>query len=128
MVRPQAADPRDVRQSIHDRDEWLNLISRMKRAESLGISTGLGTLGTGVWLVFLTTGFGDAPLTIYLALAAVLAMIAVGALVASPAWREIQRGLESEDLPRAAARLSSFTGALRLEGLLWILALTAMLL
>lgn len=119
--------PRDVRQSIHDPGGPGSLIRRMARAERLGILAGLGTVATGIGLILLTTGFAGTPLRIYIGLAAALAMFFVGGLVASPAWREIRSGLEADDLPRAAARVSSFTGALRLEGLLWVLALTTML-
>lgn len=119
--------PRDVRQSLHNPVESAGLIQRMKRAERLGIISGLGTLLTGIGLILLTDGFADTPLRIYLGLAAVLAMFAVGGFAASPAWRDLRRGLESDDLPGAASKLGAFTGALRLEALLWILALTSML-
>lgn len=90
--------------------------------------SGLGTLATGIALIVLTTGFADAPLRIWLGLAAVIAMIMVGALVGSPAWREVRAGLEADDLPRAVSRVGALIRALRLEGLLWILALATMLL
>lgn len=119
--------PRDLRHSIHNRHENQGLTSRIARAERLGIFSGLGTLATGLGLVYLTTGFAATPLRIWLGLAAVLAMIAVGALVASPAWRDVRAGLEANDLPAAVSRVGALVGALRLEGLLWILALTTML-
>ena len=109
--------PRDLRQSIH-----------MARAERLGILSGFGTLATGFWLVSLTTGFSETPLRIWLGLAAVLAMFLVGGLVGRPAWRDVKAGLADNDLPRAVSRVGALIGALRLEGLLWVLALTTMLL
>ena len=120
--------PRDLRQSIHSRHEHMGLIQRVIRAERVGIVSGLGTIATGMALVVLTTGFAETPLRIWLGLAAVIAMIAVGTLVGSPAWREVRRGLEANDLPHAVSRVGALIGALRLEGLLWILALTTMLL
>lgn len=119
--------PRDVRQSIHNPAESPGLIQRMARAERLGIASGFGTLLTGIGLIMLTDGFAETPLRIYVGLGAVLAMFAVGALVGSPAWRGVRGGLEADDLPRAASRMGSLIGALRLEGVLWILALTTML-
>lgn len=100
----------------------------MARAERVGIISGLGTLASGVWLVTLTTGFAETPLRIWLGLAAVLAMFLVGGLVGSPAWRDVRAGLADNDLPRAVSRVGALIGTLRLEGLLWILALTTMLL
>lgn len=120
--------PRDLRQSIHSRQEHMGLIQRVVRAERVGMVSGLGTLATGIALIVLTTGFADAPLRIWLGLAAVIAMIMVGALVGSPAWREVRAGLEANDLPRAVSRVGALIRALRLEGLLWILALATMLL
>ncbi len=120
--------PRDLRLSIHNRHENLGLSKRMARAERLGIISGLGTLLTGLGLILLTTGFAEAPLRIWLGAAAVLAMFLVGGLVGSPAWRDVRAGLANNDLPRAVSRVGALIGALRLEGLLWILALTTMLL
>ena len=120
--------PRDLRQSIHNRHENMGLTKRMTRAERLGIVSGLGTLATGFWLISLTTGFATTPLRIWLGLAAVLAMFLVGGLVGSPAWRDVKAGLADNDLPRAVSRVGALIGALRLESLLWVLALTTMLL
>lgn len=120
--------PRDLRQSIHNRHEHMGLIRRVVRAERVGIVSGLGTLATGIALIVLTTGFAETPLRIWLGLAAVIAMVMVGALLGSPAWRDVRSGLEANDLPHAVSRVGPLIGALRLEGLLWILALTTMLL
>lgn len=120
--------PRDLRQSIHNRHEHMGLIQRVVRAERVGIVSGVGTLATGIALIVLTSGFAETPLRIWLGLAAVIAIFMVGALLASPAWRDVRAGLEANDLPRAVSRVGSLIGALRLEGLLWIVALTTMLL
>ena len=120
--------PRDLRKSIHSRHEHMGLIQRMVRAQRLGIVSGLGTLVTGIALIVLTTGFAETPLRIWLGLAAVIAMFIVGALLATPAWRVVRTGLEANDLPHAVSRVGSLIGALHLEGLLWVLALTTMLL
>lgn len=120
--------PRDIRASIHSRHEHMGLIQRIVRAERVGIVSGVGTLVSGIGLIVLTTGVAEAPLRIWLGLAAVLAMFVVGAVVARPAWRDVRGGLEANDLPEAASRVGALVGALRLEALLWILALTTMLL
>lgn len=125
---PRLLIPRDLRHSMHNRNEHLGLIRRIVRADRLAIVMGLGTLLTGVGLIALTGGFGETPLRIWLGLGAVLAMFVVASLVGSPAWREVRSGLEANDLPRAASRVGSLIGAIRLEGLLWVLALTTMLL
>jgi hypothetical protein len=119
--------PRDLRQSIHQREDGEAVIARMRRAERFGIVSGFGTVLSGLALIWLTTGFADTPLPIWLGLAAALAMFVVGGAVARPAWRVIRQGLAEDDYPRAASRSRSFVSALHLEGLLWVLALTAML-
>lgn len=120
--------PRDIRHSLHKRHEHQGLSVRMARAERVGIVAGLATLATGLGLVHLTTGFDATPLRIWIGLAGVLGILLVGGLVSSPAWREVRAGLEANDLPAAVARVGALVGGLRLEGLLWVLALTTMLL
>jgi hypothetical protein len=102
------------------------LIERMTRAQRLGIFTGVGTLGTGIWLVHLTTGLLDAPVTIHIALGAVILMFIIGATVARTSWNRIRDAITASDIPGAAAAVSAFNRALNLESLLWILALTMM--
>lgn len=118
--------PRDLRQSIHEREG--TVLHRIGRARRFGIISGLGTMVSGLALIWMTTGLAETPPAIWLGLAATLAIFVVGAAVARPAWGVIRSGLEDNDYPRAASRLRSFTGALHLEGLLWILALASMLL
>ena len=120
--------PRDVRQSVHDMADGDGLIRRMKRAERLGIGSGLGTLLTGIGLILLTVGFADTPIETYVGLAAVIAMFVVGAAVGRPAWNRIKASIEAGDAPGAAAGIKPFSRALALENLLWILALATMLL
>jgi uncharacterized membrane protein len=118
--------PRDVRVSVRQPASASLLIDRMSRAQRLGIVSGLGTLATGLWLIYLTTGFMDAAITTYVALGAVLAIFVVGASVARPAWNRIRDAVVADDIPTAAASVTGFTRALNLESLLWILALTMM--
>jgi hypothetical protein len=119
--------PRDVRVSVREADSGRNLVNRMRRAQRLGLVSGLLTLGTGVWLVTLTTGFADAPVTIHIALATVIGMFIVGFVAARPAWKRIKDAIEDGDTPRAVGGVASFNRAINLESLLWILALTMMI-
>lgn len=118
--------PRDVRVSVRHPESAAFLIERMDRAKRLGMLTGLGTLATGVWLMDLTTGLTRARFEIYVALAAVLAMFLVGALYAGPAWNRIREAVDAEDTPGAVGGATAFNRALNLETLLWVLALTMM--
>jgi hypothetical protein len=118
--------PRDVRVSVRHGDSASLLIDRMNRAQRFGIMTGLGTLGTGIWLVYLTTGFADVPLPIYVAFGAVVLMFILGATIARTAWNRIRAAIEANDIPAAAGGVTAFNRVLNLENLLWILALTMM--
>jgi hypothetical protein len=80
-----------------------------------------------VWLVTLTTGFAKAPVTIYIALATVIGMFLVGLLAARPAWNRIKAAIDAGDTPGAVGGVASFNRAMNLESLLWILALTMMI-
>lgn len=120
--------PRDVRVSVRTAESGELLIDRMQRARRLGMLSGLGTLGTGIWLIYLTTGFFDAPVTIYIALGVVVLMFIIGATIARTAWNKIRDAIAANDVPGAAGGVSAFNRALNLESLLWILALTMMFL
>lgn len=119
--------PRDVRVSVREPESAMYLVDRMRRARTLGIVTGVLTLGTGIWLVILTTGFAEAPITIHIAMGAVIAMFFVGFLVGRPAWKRIENAITAGDTPAAVGGANSLNSALNLESLLWILALTMMI-
>lgn len=119
--------PRDVRVSVREPESGRNLVGRMRRAQSLGLFAGLLTLGTGLWLIILTTGFAQAPVTIHIALATVIGMFLVGFLAARPAWNRIKDAIDAGDTPGAVGGVTSFNRAINLESLLWILALTMMI-
>lgn len=118
--------PRDIRVSVRHEESAGYLIERMRRAQRLGIVAGLGTLATGIWLMALTTGIADASVETYLAIGAVLAMFVVGAVVAQPAWKRIREAIETGDIPGAAAGANGFNRALNFESVLWVFALTMM--
>ncbi len=118
--------PRDVRVSVREPERGKYLVDRIRRARTFGTVAGLLTLGTGIWLVTLTTGFGEAPVTIHIAMGAVIAMLLVGLLVERPAWKRIASAISAGDTPAAVGGANSFNSALNLESLLWILALSMM--
>ena len=118
--------PRDVRTSVRDVEAGRNLIPRIQRAQTLGLTTGTLTLATGVWLMIETTGFAGAPLQIHIALGVVVMMFLVGFFLARPAWNRIRSAVVDGDTPSAAGGVSAFNRALALESLLWVLALTMM--
>ncbi|MEX0795769.1 MAG: hypothetical protein WEB67_11770 [Acidimicrobiia bacterium] len=119
--------PRDVRVSVREPESGRYLVDRMRRARTFGIVTGVLTLGTGIWLVMLTTGFAGAPITIHIALGAVIAMFLVGLFAARPAWKRIESAIAAGDTPAAVGGAHSLNSALNLESLLWILALSMMI-
>jgi len=118
--------PKDVRTSVRHPESAALLVTRMSRAQRLGIASGLGTLATGLWLMHLSTGLTSASVETYAALAAVFAMFVVGGAVASPAWAKIRSAIEAEDTPGAMAGVSGFNKAQSLESLLWVFALVMM--
>ena len=120
--------PRDVRVSLREPESGKHLVGRMRRARNFGIVAGLLTLGTGVWLVMLSTGFAGAPVTIHIALGIVIVMFLVGFFLARPAWKRIEEAIDAGDTPAAVGGANSFNSALNLESLLWILALSMMIL
>ena len=119
--------PRDVRTSVREPESGKYLVDRMRRARTFGIAAGVLTLGTGIWLVTLTSGFAEAPVTIHIAMGAVIAILLVGLLVARPAWKRIASAIADGDTPAAVGGAKSLNSALHLESLLWILALAMMI-
>lgn len=119
--------PRDLRRATDPDGDRTGLVARMLVAQRLGIGAGLGTLLTGIGLVFSTTGFRDAQVTIYIGLSAVLVMFIVGGMFASPAWKRIEQSLAGEEATQISADVLTFNRALGIEAMLWVVALSAML-
>ncbi len=119
--------PRDVRMSVRQQESASLLLVRMSRAQTLGVASGLLTLGTGAWLMYLTTGFTSERWQIYAGAGAALAMFFVGGLVARPAWNRLRVAVEQGDTPLAVGAAKGFNRAINLESLLWILTLTMMI-
>ncbi|MGB7861454.1 MAG: hypothetical protein WBM90_13235 [Acidimicrobiia bacterium] len=118
--------PSDLRRSLVDLDGARRLIPRIDRAERLGQTTGVGTLLTGLVLLFLV-GVGTVSIAIYFGLAFVLGAIVIGAMVARPASQLLKASVAAGDLDRARDAARSISGVLAIESLLWTAALVAML-
>lgn len=118
--------PRDLDTSLVEQSRADGLVRRMHIAERLGIGSGLGTVLTGVGLVFMTTGWSEVSVRIWIGLGAALSMFLVGGLVARPAWLRIEAAVEEGALSKAQAETGGFKRTLVAENTLWIIALTAM--
>ena len=102
------------------------LVSRVRRAQRLGVLTGLGTLASGALLVALI-GQDAVPFRIYVGLGLVLVMFLVGSIMARPAWSALRVSVEEgirTDATSAGRRLGR---ALNIESTLWVLALITMI-
>ena len=118
--------PADIRRSLGDPNQATALISRLRTAERLGIATGLGTLVTGVLLLF-SIGPDVVAWPVYLGLGLVLIAIAIGATVARPASIELRRYAENGSLDAARPAARRLSAVLTTESLLWSAALVTML-
>ena len=119
--------PADLRQSMSGGVEQAGaLIVRLRRAEQLGVITGLGTLLTGLVLVFM---IGPAVVSpgIYVGLGLVLAAIALGATVARPASVRLRKAVMVGDLAAAGSEAQRVSQVLVAESVLWSAALVSML-
>lgn len=116
--------PGDIRTSVHADAE--DLVPRLRRAERFGILTGLGTLISGAGLMW-AVGVETVSLWIWAGLALVIAALAVGALVGRPASKRLRKAVESGDRVAATVEGRQIGRVLGVESLLWLGALTTML-
>lgn len=118
--------PGDIRASAGARaGEAAPFLARLKRAERLGIGTGLGTLlsGAALWWV---VGFDTVGPGVWVGSSLVVAAILIGATMGRPATRQLQRAVETGDRVEATVAGRRVNRALGIESLLWLGALTAM--
>ncbi len=118
--------PSDLRSSLGSQSEAESLVARLRRAEILGIATGLGTPLTGAALV-LVIGPLNVQATVYIGLALVIVAIAVGAVVARPASMALTETVGDGDLVAARSAAARLTSVLALESVLWSAALVTVL-
>jgi hypothetical protein len=118
--------PGDIRRSVHaGQSESEALLRRMKRAERFGILTGLGTLLSGGALMWLV-GVDTVAIGIWVGLGLVLAAIVLGATLGRPASKRLREAVARGDRVEATIAGGQVSRVLGLESLLWIGALTSM--
>lgn len=118
--------PADLRASVAaGPDVARRLIPRMERAERFGVATGLGTLATGLALIFLR-GPSQVRTPIWVGLGLVLAATAVGAIVARPASNRLRLAVGAGDSAAASANARTLSTVLGVESVLWVGALVTM--
>lgn len=119
--------PGDIRTSVHANQAGAkDFVTRLRRAERLGILTGLGTLVSGAVLMW-AVGVETVSVWIWIGLALVVGALTVGALVARPASKRLATAMEQGDRVAATVEGRQIGRALAAESLLWLGALTTML-
>ncbi len=118
--------PTDMKTSLDEPVAAGHLITRLARAESLGIASGLGTLATGGLLVLLI-GPGSVGGGVWVGLGLVLVAIALGAILARPASKRLRSAVVSGDLASARRSAGRLSQVLITESLLWSGSLIAMI-
>lgn len=118
--------PGDIRASVRSSPiEATGFLDRLRRAEMLGIVTGLGTLLAGGALAYAvdasTVGYG-----VWIGATLVVAAIAVGAIFARPASTRLRAAVQSGDRVAATVAGNRVNRVLGIEALLWVGALSGM--
>lgn len=118
--------PGDIRASAKAAPKGAGaFVARFRRAERIGIVTGLGTLAAGVGLAYAvdasTVGFG-----VWIGATLVVVAIVVGAVFGRPASKKLQEAVIAGDRVEATVAGNRLSNILAIEGLLWIGALTGM--
>jgi hypothetical protein len=120
--------PGDIRASAGTRAEVAApFLTRLKRAERFGILTGMGTLLTGAALWW-AVGFDSVDAGVWVGAGLVLGAILIGATMGRPASKGLRMAVEDGDRIAAAVAGGRVNRVLGIESLLWIGALTAMVL
>lgn len=118
--------PGDIRASAKSAPEGgAAFVSRLRRAQRLGIVTGSGTLAAGVGLAYAvdasTVGYG-----VWIGATLVVAAIVVGAIFGRPSSKRLQEAVIAGDRVAATVAGNRLNNVLGLEGLLWVGALSGM--
>lgn len=121
--------PGDIRRTVAlGKPHTTALVARVNRSARITIGSAAATVLTGLALVFSQGGFGAMPVRIHIGLALTLATFAVGATLADPAWRKVEKILDADgDLDEARRHARRFMGAFGLEGLLKVIVLDLMI-
>lgn len=118
--------PGDIRASAKTTPDGAGaFVGRLKRAERVGIVTGLGTLAAGIGLAYAvdasTVGYG-----VWIGATLVLVALVVGAIFARPASTRLKEAVIAGDRVAATVAGNRLSNMLGIEGLLWVGALTGM--
>jgi hypothetical protein len=116
-------DLRETLRTIDGRDQ--SLLVRLQGAQRLGLITGTGTLATGVTLIVLIGPVAVSP-WVFAGLTLVIAMFAVGALLARPSWNRLKASVETGDRRSARIAADALTRALNIESVVWVAVLVTM--
>lgn len=118
--------PGDIKASVKaGHDVAVPFIARMRRAERVGQVTGIGTLLAGIGLAFAvdasTVGYG-----VWVGATLVVMAIAVGAIFARPVSKRLLQASLDGDRVAATVAGGRLTRILGVESLLWVGALSGM--
>lgn len=120
--------PGDIRASAGVRAEMGEpFLERLRRAERMGIATGLATLLSGAALWW-AVGFDAVDPGVWVGAGFVLGAILIGATMGRPASQKLRAAIEAHDRVAATVAGARVNRVLGIESLLWIGALTAMVL
>lgn len=120
--------PGDIKASVRlDRSEVTAFLDRLKRAERIGIATGVGTLLAGSGLAFAVDA-ETVSTGVWIGATLVVVALAVGAALGAPSSRRLRAAVTAGDRVAATVAGQRMSRILALESLLWIGALTGMVL
>lgn len=119
--------PGDIRASAQaGRENAIGFLDRLRRAERMGIITGLGTLIAGVGLAYAvdasTVAYG-----VWIGATLVVVALALGVVVARPTSKRLRTAVTNGDRVAAVVAGNRLNRILGLESLLWVGALTGMI-
>lgn len=118
--------PGDIRASAKVApDGSAAFVARLRRAQRLGIVTGLGTLAAGIGLAYAvdasTVGYG-----VWVGAILVVATIVTGAIFGRPASRRLEEAVTAGDRVAATVAGNRLSNILGVESILWVGALSGM--
>ncbi len=118
--------PGDIhRSAAADPSQAQAMIDRLKRAERLGKWTGVGTLLSGGALLW-AVGVDEVGIGVWVGLGLVICAIALGATTARTASNHLREAVTRGDRVGATIAGGRLSRVLGMESLLWVGALTAM--
>lgn len=119
--------PGDVKASVQSlaSTEGERFLHRLQRAQRLGQVTGIGTLAAGIALAFAVDA-STVDNAVWIGATLVVVAIVVGAIFARPASNELRDAVSASDRPRATVAGNRLNRILGLESLLWLGALSGM--